>query len=306
MSIYFKVDKEKFRFTYLQDYAAYLMNEKLTEFVTVGIRFSREANLPILKALDRFPEEELVKLGTESNRQMLQALATNEIAAHIEKKSETWINNTMSDIVDRHDVTAEDLTLGYYIRRRIFAHFLDAYTKNVVLQKFIIAEVDMYTSQEELVSCGIYLGLQKEKLNSMNSELLFHKELLLEAQELGGMGSFLINFRDSGKNVFTPEYQKILDIEDRVDFATFFSWVHPEDREELRRTVENAYTQGGRFEVQYRYCKTPVEKRIWSRGFVLTENGHPILIRGIIREMKSGPKEKALSSGKTASRPPAQ
>src|ERR1700739_2249338 len=159
--IEFKVNKELFKLNYLPDYAKYLLENKLTEFVTVGIRFSREANLPLLKPLSKYSEQELVNLGLESNRQTLEALAKNQIADHIEQSVKKWVNNTLG-IFDKDDIVAEDLTLGFYLRRKIFAHFLDAYTKNVVLQKFIIAELDVYTTQEELMAYNIYLNMQQE------------------------------------------------------------------------------------------------------------------------------------------------
>jgi hypothetical protein len=282
--INYTVNKDIFKFKYLPDYADFLLKNKLTEFVTIGIRFCREADLPLLKPLSKFSEQELVDMSIESNRQILSALSKNEIAAHIEENVKKWESNTIEGI-DKEDVISEDLTLGFFIRRKIFAYFLDTYTKNVVEQKFIIAELDIFTTQEELISYNIYIKMQQEKLALMNKDLNFHKELLLEAQELGGIGSFLMNFKDSSKSVFTPEYKKIFEMEGAVDFEEFMSHVNPDDRSLLLSKIDTAYKQGGDYEVQYRYKKNGSEKRIWSKGFVLAEEGRPILIRGIVRDV---------------------
>jgi hypothetical protein len=279
----FTLDKAVFKFSYLPDYANYLRANRLNEFVTVGIRFSREANIPILKPLSKFTEEELVKMGMESNKLMLEALAQSKIAEHIEEGAKKWINNTMGAL-DRDDITAEDLTLGFYIRRKIFTHFLDAYTKNVVLQKFIIAEVDIYTTQEELMAYNIYLKMQQLKLRQINEDLFFHKELLLEGQELVGIGSFVLNSKDPSRSFYSPEYKRIFEIEDQIDFNKFIGFVHPEDKELLLSKISNAYAVGGRYEVEYRYNKS-VEKKIWSKGFIITEEGTPTVIRGIVKEI---------------------
>jgi hypothetical protein len=280
--IHFTVNKETFQFNYLHDYANYLLENKIQEFVTVGIRFSREADLPLLKPLSKFSEQELVNLSMESNRHMLQALAKNNIAGHIEENSNKWIANTLQ-VIDKDDVMAEDLTLAFYVRRKLFTYFLDAYTKNVVLQKFIIAEVDVYTTQEELISYNIYLKMQQEKVAVMTREIAFQREILLEAQALGGLGSFSINFKDQEKSIFTPEYKKIFEMETVTSFEQFLEWVYPEDRVILASQIESAYKNGGSYEVEYRYKKTR-EKRLWSKGFIISEKGKPVFIRGVVRD----------------------
>ncbi|HVD96948.1 MAG TPA: PAS domain-containing protein [Cytophagaceae bacterium] len=275
------VNKDVFKFKYLPDYADYILKNKLTEFVTIGIRFCREVDLPLLKPLSRFSEEELVAISLGSNRELLLAISKNQVSQLIEDNIHKWESNTITAI-DKEDVVAEDLTLGFFLRRKIFAYFLDSYTKNVVEQKFIINEIDIYTTQEELIAYNIYIKTQQEKLALANKDLNFHKELLLEAQELGGIGSFVLNFKDHSKSVFTPEYQKILEIEGHADFDDFMNNVHPEDRSLLVASINNAYMNGGKYEVTYRYKKSE-EKKIWSKGFILTENRQPVLIRGIVR-----------------------
>lgn len=281
--IRYQINKDIFKLTYLPDYARYLLDNRLQELVTVGIRFMREADLPLLRPLSKFSEEELVALSIESNRQILEALAQNNISELIEQSAEKWIHNRL-DIIDKNDIMAEDLTVGFFLRRKVFAYFLDAYTKNVVLQKFIISELDIYTTQEELIYYNIYLGIQQEQLIQSSKDLAFHKELLLEAQELGGMGSFLINFKDQSKSVFTPEYKKILEIEDVIFFDDFIRWIHPDDQDSVKAAIGPAYRSGGTYETNYRYNRSGRQKNIWSKGFILVEDGQRVLIRGVIRE----------------------
>lgn len=278
------VNRDVFKFKYLPDYADFLLKNRLTEFVTVGIRFCREVDLPLLKPLSKFSEEELVALSMESNKRILEAISKNEIPQLIDSNIQKWENDTIENI-SKHDVTAEDLTLGFYLRRKIFSYFLDCYTKNVVEQKFIIGEIDVYTTQEELIAYSIYIKSQQEKLDQMNRELNHHKELLLEAQELGGIGSFLINIQDPSQSIYTPEYQKIFEIDGKIDFEDFLSYVHKDDQALLLSKINSAYTEGGKYEVNYRYNKSGKEKRIWSKGFIKTENGKPILMRGIVHEI---------------------
>jgi len=159
------INKEKFKFQYLPEYADYLLKNKLDEFVLIGIRFFKDENLPILNLpqFKNLSEEELVALSVTSNREMLEALSSNEIADYIAKNAKKWIANTLG-IIDKTDIAAEDLTLVFFVRRKIFGYFLDNYTKNIVEQKFIINEVDAYTTQEELLSYNVFLKILKEKI----------------------------------------------------------------------------------------------------------------------------------------------
>ncbi len=279
------INKEKFRFKYLPEYASYLLKNNLNEFVLIGIRFCRDEDLPLLKPLAKFSEEELVAMSLESNKQMLEALAVNKISDHIVENAKRWVANALG-IIDKADVTAEDLTLAFYVRRKIFGYFLDGFTKNVVEQKFIIAEVDSYTTQEELISYNIYLKMQKEELMKTNEELKFYQHLLLEAEELGGIGAFCINYKDQSKSIYTPEYKKIFELEGLTTFDEFVKDVHPDDRKILLDKIDKAYKHGGHYEVEYRYKKTK-EKRIWSKGFIVSEHGKPVIIRGIVKDVSA-------------------
>ncbi len=155
------VDKSKFKFRYLPDYADHILKNKLEEFVTVSIRFCRELDLPMLKPLAKMPEKELVALSLESNRQILEGLVKGTISDLIENNLNTWTNNKL-EVLDKSEIAIEDMTLGYYIRRKTFAHFLYGYTVSAPIQQAITAEVDAYTSMEELISLKTYVEIQNE------------------------------------------------------------------------------------------------------------------------------------------------
>lgn len=282
--IEFKVNHDNFTLKYLPEFADYLLSNKVTEFVTVGIRFSREADLPMLKPLSKYSEDELVALSIESNKEMLTALSTNKLGALVEANSQKWISNSLV-VIDKDELRAEDLTLAFYLRRKIFAYFLDGYSKNIVLQKFIIAELDYCTTQEEIISYNIYLKMQHEKLELANQTLAFHEDLFLEAQKLGGMGSFMTNFKNEASSFYSPEYKSILGMEKAMDFDEFVELVHPDDKDYLRAKLDKAFQEGGNFEVTYRFVKNSKEKKIWSKGFVESHEGKPSVIRGIIKEI---------------------
>ncbi len=152
-----------FKFKYLPDFAAYLLKNKVEEFVTVGIRFARQYDLPMMKPLSRISEKQLTQMSLDSNKEILQALAKNEITGFIEKNTQNWIQNKLG-VIDQNEVTAEDLTMVYYIRRKTFANFLYTYSPNPAIHQMITEEVDTYTTQEEVINLKAYLYLHKKEL----------------------------------------------------------------------------------------------------------------------------------------------
>ncbi|MBL8992993.1 MAG: hypothetical protein JNM63_06600 [Spirochaetia bacterium] len=67
------------------------------------------------------------------------------------------------DIIDKGEVAAEDLTLGYYLRRKVFSYFLYGYTQSAPMQQLIVNEVDDFTTQEELISLKAYFEILKNR-----------------------------------------------------------------------------------------------------------------------------------------------
>lgn len=155
--------RANFKFQYLPDYAKFLLNNKLDEFVTVGIRFARELDLPMLRPLTKLSEEQLLELSREANREMLEALNKNNVISLIEKNIKNYIDNKLNDqhgnkLLDNSEIVAEDIILAFYIRRKLFSFFLHSYTQNAVVHMLISGEVDYYTSMEHLLTTKAYIA----------------------------------------------------------------------------------------------------------------------------------------------------
>lgn len=271
------VSPEKFSFTYLPDYANFLLENKLEEFVTVGIRLCREADLPLLKPLNKFSEQELVQLSMATNKELLTAIVQGKIAEHIEKGLTRYASNTIG-YIDKEDLLAEDLSLGFYLRRKIFSYFLDTYTQDNVLQKHIIAEVDAYTTQEELLAYSIFIRTKQEQLS-------VHTDLLLETQRLAGIGSYFIDFRDPTKTFFTPEYLRIIECDVHPPYEKFLTFIHPEDRSRFKNKIDHALAHGGEIDVEFRYQKESDEKYLRDIGSIRMEDGKAVLAIGSITDI---------------------
>jgi hypothetical protein len=154
--------RSNFKFQYLPDYAKFILDNKLDEFVLIGIRFARELDLPMLRPLERLSEQQLLELSRESNKEILESLANNNIVPFIDKNIKAYVENSLNDksgkkLLDSTEIVAEDIILAFYIRRKLLSFFLHAYTQNAVLHVLIMNEVDYYTTMEHLYTTKAYL-----------------------------------------------------------------------------------------------------------------------------------------------------
>lgn len=170
------INKENFQFEHLPKYAKYLLDNKLNEFVVVGIRFARELDLPMMKPLAKYKEEELIDMSLESNKLELNAYINNSIADYIEMNLKNWVDNKLGNrkdgkgIIDKSEIVAEDLTLAYYLKRKLFSYFLYGYTQNVAVKQSIINEIDKSTTYEELAALKVYFEMLKDQYKSQNKK----------------------------------------------------------------------------------------------------------------------------------------
>jgi|ERR1043166_7473431 hypothetical protein len=158
--------KSRFKFQYIPDYAGFILKNKLEEFVTVGIRFCREMDLPMMRPLAKIEEKDLVAMSLESNAELLEALAANNVAPLIEKRLEIFLKNEMVNkkgekILDRSEIMADDIILGAFLKRKMFSFFLQSYTQNAVVHTLIMGEMDHYTTQEQLLTSYAIIDYRK-------------------------------------------------------------------------------------------------------------------------------------------------
>src|ERR1044072_9047989 len=137
-------DKEetylKLNFTYLPVYATFLLENKLHEFVKEQIALSKEFKLPLLKFLEALSEEQLIELGLQTTNELLKSLAENKAAEYIRISTKKWLSNQLPAIT-KSQVIAEDIALFSFLRRKIFRHFISAYTTDINLATKILDEV---------------------------------------------------------------------------------------------------------------------------------------------------------------------
>ncbi|HEX8270753.1 MAG TPA: PAS domain-containing protein [Flavobacterium sp.] len=278
------VNPEKFSFKILPSFAAFLLEEKLQEYVETNLQYAIEEKIPLLEKLSRFSHEELMAISSASTLELLTALANNTIHLHIEDNVTKWISNTL-EVIDRLEVNAEDITMVAFLRRKTMSCFIPDFTDDIEIKRKLYGEIDVYTTQEELVSYNAFLRMQQEQLNRANIFLAFQESLLLEAQDISEFGSYFVDYENPQNSVTTAQVYKITGLDLSTEPHHFFSNVHPEDRAYSQNVWEKVYKEGGAFDYTFRYILDGTVKKLHSRGILQMEEGKPVSLRGTLRDI---------------------
>lgn len=272
------------KFSYLPEYALFLRDHHLMEFVRVGIDMTSKERIPLVeKFFARYSQEQLLEISRKANFDLLSTIGENQLKSYIEKGIEAYQANRIPDI-DQQQILAEDIVKGWFIRRKLFRHFLPQYTDDWEIRSRIMDEMDDFNVASEMAAFNAFISIQQERMREVNEQLRESSEQLLEAQELAGLGSFIWNL-ESGGSSFTRQVSRIFGTEKFDDLLSFMKFVHPGDLERLKASIDRALNGEGPYECEYRYVKDGTEKMLWSRGLVVFKEGKPSSMKGTIMDV---------------------
>lgn len=274
---------EKLLFKHLPKYAAFLLKQHLTDFVTELIRLSKEEDVPLLKYFTSMGDEKLFELGLTSNKKMLTLLSQNKSTEFIEETTNEFITNQLP-IISREDILVEDIALVSLVRRKAFRNLLNRFTSDMTIFANVMEDVDIFVTATETASFNAYNKIQQAQINKINEELKLRQQELLEAQDIAGMGSFFWDLKGINSE-YTPGALKIFGLTQPSNLKSFFEDVHADDREKLKAAINKALLDDGVYECEYTYIKDGDVKRIWSKGTVNFADGKAISMRGTVRDI---------------------
>lgn len=264
-------------------YAEYLLKSRLTDFVKTLYQISVRLDIPLLRYFSGMEESEIIRLSTDGNIKLLSAIKDNAIAEYIEESRNNWLRNQLP-IITKTDVISDDIGLINYARKKAFRELLLDYTDNAQERLSIIDEIDRFTLSLESILYKTYLSIQQEKLQESNTQLKKREEELLEAQDLGKIGSFEWDLTKKGQSNYTPEVFKIFEFERTTNLEAFLNDVHPDDRMKLKGAMEKAFHDGS-YECEYRYSRNNKNKVLYSKGRVIFDKGEPTKMVGTVSDI---------------------
>ncbi len=277
------IQTDKLFFEFSPDFARYLIDQQLENYVAAQISLSKAENIPLLKLLSQFSHEQLMELGRQSGHEFLTYLAENRALAYIEKSTDEFVKNQIPFFA-REQVVAEDITSISFIRRKALRQLLKSYTQDFELFGQVMEEVDRLIAESERQTFNAYLNIQQESINEINTQLANREQELLEAQELADMGSFMWRF-DNKPSTYTPGLMNIFMMKKTNGLDSFMEFVHPDDRVKLRDALDRAFATDGYFECEYRFVKNHITKIIWSKGKVSFHRRKPLFMKGTVMDI---------------------
>ncbi len=262
------------QFRHLPAFAGFILKEHLQAFAQAQVDLFIRMKLPIMERLKHLGKEQLVEITRVSLTDYLGMISQSRVRELLEASLERWKKDQL-EIIGKFELVAEDITSITYIRGKVFRQFLPLYTKDVNLLLELVDELDAFFSASVTSAMDTYIFILKEKLTRNEQDLL-------EAQRIAHMGNFEWDLVTNHSNN-SPELQQIFNL-DGGGLEGFLKYVHPEDRQTVETMLANAVTKG-EFESEFRYCKGPDIKFIWSKGITQYEEGKPVKLIGTVQDI---------------------
>ncbi|MDP4149736.1 MAG: PAS domain-containing protein [Bacteroidota bacterium] len=239
----------------LPAYAGYLHKHKLKEFAEWQFALSRKFRLPILKLSGLTNEGNTLALFESGVSRMLSALAVDSTSQYIADSIGAWISNKMQ-VVSRHQIRSEDLTITSYIRRQAFRHFLPDYGADLPACLSIMQEVDIFLSEFDRILYSTLTSLQTEVQE--------------QAQAIARIGNWIWDLGNDSL-FWSRELFRIYELEPREPMNyNIATYNHPDDAEMVARHMAVSRETGAPHDFYYRIIlPSGVEKHLHAVGQVI-------------------------------------
>lgn len=151
------------RLSYLPSFAQYLLQHRLEDLLLIQLQFSEELNLRLLQYFKGYTKEQMIELGRKGATDFLTYLANNKAKQQIEDSVKAWLSNQLP-VIQKDEITAEDITAVSYYRRKTLLHFVPDYCNSVEQVVELIKELDLFFWESETALTNTYMDLLKEKI----------------------------------------------------------------------------------------------------------------------------------------------
>ena len=152
------------QFQFLPQFAEHLLQHHLTAYAACQVLYGRQLQIPLLKLLEKMPEEQLMPFIEAQAHEFLSHLAQNNARSFIDSAVKKWKENQLP-LVDQQDIAAEDITLVSLLRKRTFMHFLPDYSTDAAEMIELIHEIDTLITAYETASTNTYISILQNRIN---------------------------------------------------------------------------------------------------------------------------------------------
>jgi PAS domain S-box-containing protein len=269
-------------FKYFPDFASFILENHLDEYIMEQLVLSRKLDLPLLKFFTHMSDEEIMVIGRISHGDFLRNAANNTLSQLLNESLQKWKDDNLEGI-RQNQIASEDIHVGAYIRKQALLKFLPLYTSDASQMLAIINEIDEYDRESNLAASKVHTGILHEEIQTQLREVNKSRHQLMEAQVMTETANYEVDV-ESGKVTASPNFAQLTDFENGFDLADYMAQIVPEDREKVEAALNKAVEEDGSYDYEYRFNRNGELRYMCSRGDVVTEEGRKIL-RGTLMDI---------------------
>ncbi len=260
-------------FTALPAFADFLLNSKLEEYTREQLRISKEINLPLLKYLTSFSEDELLAFGMANNKDFLENLSQNKILEYVEKSVRRWVNNQIPQL-SRDALVLEDITMVSYMRRCVFRNMVSLYISDIRAATKILEEVDRFTVEIDTICLSRLVGMQQN--------------LYKQAQQMTHIGNWVWDIKNN-RLTWSDEMYRIYEkeIQGGIEIDKLRAYNHPFDLPLIDENIQFSLRTYEPHDFYYRIILSEGrQKTLHAKGAVkLNDSGEPYEMYGTVQDV---------------------
>jgi signal transduction histidine kinase len=151
----------KVAWKHLPDFAEFLLNNHLEEFLDTSYALLQENKVPLIFNLN-FSEARA--LSNRSALELLISLTHHNPSEHVQKAIERW-KNTQFPKVSRNKLVVDDVTLIGYCRKIAFLKFLPNFTTDPHAIIAVVAEIERYLLEYTATTFNAFVNIIDERIN---------------------------------------------------------------------------------------------------------------------------------------------
>lgn len=280
--------KADLHFTHFPLFAKFLLDNHLTDFVKEQLRLSNKMQLRLLIYFASMSEEERIAFSKRTTGEFLRYISENKAREQIEESRQRWLKDQLPNL-SRDQVIAEDILAISYVRKQAFLKFVPLFNADISEAIELVKEIDRHMLASESVFTETYIDLLNNRIDEHAKGLTQNEQLYKQAQELTHIGNWTWLVKE-GKILWTDELYRIYGLEPQsqeITFELYASFVHPDDKEELFNTIQNALSNKMPYDLHHRIVASDGSvKHLNAKGSVqLDANGAPEKMLGTAQDV---------------------
>ncbi len=269
----------------LQDYVAFLKEGHLEEFVRYQIEVIKTMDVPLMKLIPKYTDEELVQMSMKTTiSNLFDPIINGTLLEDSRKRSLLWESDKLEGGYSNRDIKVMDLVLVYAAQVRAMQHFIPQFATDMEEALGIVNDINLLYTEMRKISFQTFDNIQRKVEDKLSTTL----NQLNEAQRLAHIGNFETNLIT--REVFwSDELYKIYGLEpdSPMPKSEYTKYVHPDDRKHLEEVINNATEKQIPYHSEYRIISEKGEHKVlemWG-NILADENGIAVKRYGALKDV---------------------